>query len=58
MKNKKKTKYTTIQVRKDFHQNILDYCDRHAIVISAATEKLWEAKISSSLSGSSFFGGI
>lgn len=48
----KKTKYTTIQVRKEINDAIRHFCKENGLIASFVTEKYWMSYISSSMSGS------
>lgn len=48
----KKTKYTTIQVKKEINDAIRQFCKEHGLIASFVTEKHWMMFISSSVSGS------
>jgi hypothetical protein len=53
--SKKKTKYTTIQVRRDINELIRELCKQNGWVASTITEKHWIGLISASMSGSLSF---
>lgn len=48
----KKTKYTTIQVRRDINELIRELCKQNGWVASTITERHWIGLISASMSGS------
>lgn len=50
----KKTKYTTIQVKKEINDAIRQFCKENGLIASFITEKYWMGFISSSISGSLF----
>lgn len=50
--NKKKPKYTTIQVRKDLNEAIRNLCKQRGWIASSITENYWIGVISASMSGS------
>ena len=52
MAKKKKTIYTTIQIRKEINKHIKDLCNKHGLTASTVTENYWSHLISSSMSGS------
>ncbi len=52
MGDKKDTKYTTIQIRKDIHDIIRQVCKQNSWIASAKTEQYWIGEFSASMSGS------
>jgi len=52
MEDKKQTKYTTIQIRKDINEHIRELCKQNGWIASTITEKYWVGLISASMTGS------
>ena len=52
MAKKKKTIYTTIQIRKELNEYIKRVCKEYGLVASTVTENYWSKIVSSSVSGS------
>jgi hypothetical protein len=52
MAKKKKTIYTTIQIRKEINKHIKDLCKKHGLTAATVTENYWSRLVSSSMSGS------
>jgi hypothetical protein len=50
--SKKKTKYTTIQIRKEVNEHIRKFCVERGWIASTITENYWVGLISASMSGS------
>jgi len=50
-----KTKYTTIQIRKDINEHIRRICKDHGWIAATITEKYWLGIISASMTGSITF---
>lgn len=49
---KQKTKYTTIQIRRDINELVRKLCKEQGWVAATITERYWIGLISSSMSGS------
>lgn len=52
--SKEKSKYTTIQVRREINDVIRQFCKERGLIASTITERHWVNYISSSMSGSVF----
>lgn len=48
----KKTKYSTIQIKKDINELVRKLCKEQGLVAATITERYWLGLISSSVSGS------